>query len=209
VAKRNRKRYYAYLKPGERGIVESWPECEARVSGTEARYRGFPTRQEAEAWLDAGAPYEARARVRREARQDLPEDAIYFDAGTGRGKGTEVRVTDRDGTPLTFLFRDEGTLTPQGNLRLHRRTNNYGELLACGIALRIALDRGCRQVMGDSRLVLDYWSRGRIRRDTAADGDLRALVERVAALRNEFEADGGRLSHVSGDLNPADLGFHR
>lgn len=209
-----KNRYYAWTLEGQSGIEESWPDCEAIVRGRSARYRGFPTREEAEQWLDAGAAYEVKPRTTprspRPSKTSLPEDALYFDAGTGRGHGTEARVSDRDGTPLTFKAKArEGRLTPEGNLLLTGRTNNYGELTACGLALQIALDMGLKKVMGDSRLVIDYWSRGHIRKEAAADAELAALVRHVARLRKAFEEAGGSLVHISGDVNPADLGFHR
>ena len=35
------------------------------------------------------------------------------------------------------------------------------------------------------------------------------LAQKVAKLRWQFEKNGGIISHVSGDFNPADLGFHK
>jgi len=35
------------------------------------------------------------------------------------------------------------------------------------------------------------------------------LAKKVVKLRKEFEKSGGNIAHVSGDINPSDLGFHR
>ncbi len=50
------------------------------------RYKSFKSQSEAQNWLDNGAKYEDK----NEIKANLP-DGIYFDAGTGRGIGVEVR----------------------------------------------------------------------------------------------------------------------
>ncbi len=244
---RSRKRFYAWRVGEREGVTTSWPECDAIVRGKNARYKGFATREEAEAWLRAGARYgpwddgetspwldrvEARkaargpgsgAPARRQGsrrsaarpetpglRGPLPHDAIYFDSGTGRGNGVEVNVTTWDRKPLAHLVAPEGRITRYGTVQLSPgRTNNYGELLACLLAIRVARRMGAPLVCGDSRVVLDHWSRGHVRNDLVEnDPDFARLVQMVASERAAFEAAGGAFRHVSGDRNPADLGFH-
>lgn len=250
---RSRKRFYAWRVGDQEGITTTWPECQRIVHGRNARYKGFATREEAEAWLRAGARYgpwddgvtspwmdrfrgpvsqpqgarseseqapvstgRPRKRVARDVPQaptlrgPLPQDAVYFDSGTGRGHGTEVNVTTWDRKPLAHLVAPNERLTPFNTVQLSPgRTNNYGELLACLLAIRVARRLGLKTVCGDSRLALDYWSRGLVKRSQAdADPDLARLVEMTAAERAAFEADGGTFYHVSGARNPADLGFH-
>ncbi len=190
--------------------MSSWAACEKKVKGKRARYKGFITEEEARTWLVNGARYENK-KIQKEIKQsELPEQAVFFDAGTGRGLGTEVRVSDRNGTPLTFLALDDGSVTAEGNMLLPDKTNNFGELMGCFLALRIAGKLKSNLVMGDSKLVIDYWSRGFLRKETAAkDPALEKLVEQVKKAREEFELGGGRLAHVDGSINPADLGFHR
>lgn len=211
MGSRSPKRFYAFDSEGEQGILDSWPECEARVSGRKSRYRGFATRAEAEAWLAGGARYENKAARKSEARMDLPQDALYFDAGTGRGLGVEVNVTDRAGVPMVHLARPKFPLTEHGTVRLPPdKTNNFGELLGCLYALRIAKALGRKAILGDSALVLDFWSKDRISADKrATDPDLTLLARHTAMERASFEAAGGSMRHVSGSINPADLGFHR
>lgn len=210
MAKKTSKKFYAFATGGEEGIVESWTECSLRVQGRPARYKGFPTREAAQTWLDGGAVYEEKGRVKQRQQEELPDDAIYFDAGTGRGLGTESRVTDRAGTPLTWMALEPHELTPEGNLRLKGRTNNYGELTAFCLACEIAMKQGKKLILGDSKLVIEYWSKGFVSRKVQErDPDLIEVVKRAKALRARFEATGGRVAHVSGDVNPADLGFHR
>lgn len=38
---------------------------------------------------------------------ELEREAIYFDAGTGRGNGVEVRLTDFDGNSLLYKIMNE------------------------------------------------------------------------------------------------------
>ncbi|MEJ2367042.1 MAG: viroplasmin family protein [Acidobacteriota bacterium] len=210
MAKKKNK-FYAYKTPEGSGVVESWSECENRVAGRPARYKGFAARGDAEAWLRAGARYEDRAAKKQVAQAKLPEDAVYFDAGTGGGNGTEINVTGRDGVPLLHLVLPEDQLTVRGtHYPPGGRTNNYGELLACVCALKIAEKLKLKKVCGDSELVLKYWSRGHVSRDkSAADPDLARLAQTAARTRKAFESAGGILIHVPGGLNPSDLGFHR
>jgi len=210
VSKKTKKKFYAYTVDGEQGIVGSWAECDGIVSGRRARYRGFPSRDEAQAWLDAGAQYEDKVAKKADELESLPTDAIFFDAGTGRGRGTEVNVTDRDGVPLVHLVVMEKELTPFGTVLVRGKTNNYGELLACLYAIRVAreLERGV--IFGDSKLVLDYWSKDFVSEEKRQrDPELSRLANLAARERRAFEKSGGVLRYVSGGLNPADLGFHR
>ena len=99
----------------------------------------------------------------------------------------------------------------EGTVLLGRkRTNNYGELYGCLLALRVAGQLGSRHVFGDSRLVLDFWSRGHVAAEMRArDPELAALAALVRTARAAFERGGGALAHIPGGTNPADLGHHR
>lgn len=211
MGSRSAKKFYAFEVEGERGIVGSWSACEAKVKGRRARYRGFATRAEAEAWLASGAHYEPRAQRAEAERGVLPAQAVFFDSGTGRGEGVEVNVTDREGIPVLHLVLPEERLTVRGTAFMPKgSTNNYGELMGCLYALKVARALGVKLVCGDSALVLDYWSRGHVSREKRAeDPELARAAEAVAVERRAFESEGGRLQHVRGRVNPADLGFHR
>ncbi len=201
------KKYYAYLlsNDGVRGITENWKECEHLVSGVAgARFRSFPTRREAEVWLAAGAPYEVKV------KKKMPV-GIYFDAGTGRGRGVEISVTDEQGKNLLHEVLSPEQINRFGKHWVFNNdaTNNYGELLACFHALELALKRSdTKRISGDSKLVIDYWSKGLVREKLVASETIE-LAKKTARLRKEFEALGGTITRISGDDNPADLGFHR
>lgn len=202
---KSQKKYYAYLLPknGEKGITDSWPACDKKVHGVfGARYRGFKTKHEAEAWLAGGANYEVRIPANLEA-------GVYFDAGTGRGNGVEISVTDEKGKNVLHLVMPKTKINIYGkHLIKEKVTNNYGELMACKYALIYALDHDINKIFGDSKLVVDYWSKGFSSEDELEDKTL-TLISEVKKLRKKHEAIGGTVAHISGDDNPADLGFHR
>ena len=209
--KTKKNQYYAYFVPSGTkvvsGITEEWKTCEKLVSGkTGARYKGFVTKHEAEAWLGQGAMYEVKQRPKLDR-------GVYFDAGTGRGDGVEISVTDERGANLLHKAVPQKDLNRFGkhNVRVgdgtNDATNNYGELLALRYALEIARAEGIKKVFGDSKLVIDYWSQWKMKRKELPEETV-ALAEDVSALREAFEADGGTVGRISGDYNPADLGFH-
>ncbi len=203
-----KKKFYAYfVVDGPNGVTDSWGECESAVSGREARYRGFASESMARAWLDAGAKYEDKGHG---TRRKLPKNAIYFDAGTGGSGVTRARVTDRDGVPIIHLGEpSEGTIDPEGNLVLRGRTNNYGELYACLMAVRTAMKLGLKRVLGDSKLVIEYWSRGFLGKAGMSDRSVMKIAGIASELREEFENSGGSIEYLPGDENPADLGYHK
>lgn len=196
----SKKKYYAYQIGEDKGIVDSWPECQAIVSGKQgAKYKGFENENDARSWLEAGADY-ALKHVGR-------EQGIYFDAGTGGGNGTEINVTDEEGNSYLKSIFSPGETNDKGHYLLPGKTNNFGELLACKYALDIALEKGIKKIFGDSKLVLDYWSKGYIKKNLPVDTV--SLAGEVKKLRYAFEQSGGIMTHISGGRNPADLGFHK
>lgn len=202
--KKTGKKFYAYFLPsGGAGVTEDWKKCESMVKGKPgARYKAFDGRAAAEEWLSKGATYEAKIAPKL-------EPGIYFDAGTGRGAGVEVSVTDERGRNLLHksLSREELNRFGKHLVDDPSATNNYGELLALRHALLVAKKEGKKKIFGDSRLVIDYWSQWRIKRKTVAPETV-ALAEEVSELREAFESEGGSVERISGDHNPADLGFH-
>lgn len=180
--------------------MDNWEECKKIVSGTaSAKYKGFKTKKEAQDWLNAGADYSAKK---------ILNPGIYFDAGTGRGNGVEISVTDEKGKDLLETTMPKVLINRHGKHLVGKHvTNNYGELLACNYALKLALREKITRVFGDSNLIIAYWSKGHIKNEVAAETI--DLAFEVAKLRKVFELKGGIIAHISGDDNPADLGFHR
>ena len=214
-----KQKYYAYFFDDKRnGIVESWTECEKIVKGTKARYKSFIDKAVAQNWLDSGANYERKISSTTSIITKL-EKGIYFDSGTGRGIGVEVRITDENKvsfletlpkeTVKKILKGTNWTVNEYGNICLGaNRTNNFGELTGLFIALKIATKYGKSIICGDSMLVIDYWSKGRFNANNL-EMDTIELIKKVSKLREEFERENGKIKKISGDVNPADLGFHR
>jgi len=197
-----KKKYYAYSVGDKKGIVDNWADCEKIVAGVPgAKFKGFVMQEEAEKWLDAGADYSIK--------HIGLEPGIYFDAGTGAGNGVEVSVTDENGDSLLYKVLPEKDINERGFYLIpETTTNNFGELLACKYALQIALDENCFKLFGDSKLVVEYWSKGYIKKDTVAQKTVE-LAQEVKKLRWKFEKNGGQINLISGSSNPADLGFHK
>ncbi len=198
-----RNKYYSYFVPrtGERGMTDNWKDCEKMVKGeTGARFKGFPDKKEAQEWLKKGASYDSKKNL---------EPGIYFDAGTGRGKGVEVSVVDENGNNLLADVLHKKELNEFGkHLLKNGETNNYGELLACKFALEIAIKKKAKKVFGDSKLVINYWSKGFVKEENFSR-EFFELIDSIMDLRKKFEKKGGTVIHISGKDNPADLGFHR
>ena len=122
---------------------------------------------------------------------------------------TLVNVTNEKGQSLLYEILPPSSINKKGHHWTFRNvTNNFGELLACKYALQIAQKLGVRKIFGDSNLVIESWSKGFVKAENKSLGTLN-LVAEVAKLRAEFENEGGKISHIPGASNPADLGFHK
>ena len=172
---KNRNKVYAYcILDDNKFIVESnivytWDECQNIVKGKKSRYKSFKTQTEAKKWLECGAEYESKSEKQDKLIDlfaELDRDAIYFDAGTGRGKGVEVRLTNFDGIPILYKIIGNSKINEYGNYYLSEgSTNNFGELVGLFSAIKYALKYNIHTICGDSSLVIDYWSKGRYNKE--------------------------------------------
>jgi ribonuclease H-related protein len=195
-------KFYAYLTDKKKGIADNWPDCQKIVSGvTDAKYKSFLTRDEAELWLKAGADYNIK--------HIAAKPGVYFDSGTGAGHGVEINVTDESGKSILGKALAKKYLNDSGHHWVPDKTatNNFGELLACKYALKIAAKAGAKNVFGDSDLILDFWSKGFVKKDVLQDTI--DLAKEVKKLRYKFEKSGGKIERIAGASNPADLGYHK
>lgn len=205
-----KQKYYAYFVPTSgsksvQGVTEDWKKCEKIVSGkTGARFKSFTNKADAEKWVASGARYEPK-----KYEYVALQPGIYFDAGTGRGDGVEVSVTDEKGKNLLHKIIAKGELNKFGKQLIENgdATNNYGELLALKYAIEVANKLGIKKIYGDSKLVIEFWSQWKIKRKDVAPTTVE-LADEVSAARESFEGNGGSVERISGDHNPADLGFH-
>lgn len=210
-----KNKYYAYkiIETGEMGVLDNWEECEIKVKGKNANYQKFKTKKEAEDWIFNGASYVKKINKNLKYSSNKNKNVklkkgIYFDAGTGRGKGVEVRVCDENKNSLINQILKSDKINEFENYNLGKDvTNNFGELNGLYLALNLAIKNGIKNIYGDSKLVIDYWSKGMIKNEVALN--TQKLAQKVKVLREEFEEDGGIIEHISGNINPADLGFHK
>ena len=194
-----KNKFYAVVKGHRPGIYDEWfgaRGAEANVRGfAGARYKGFPSRREAEAWfneLSAGTrtALPGKPAIGREAASRRPkpvvkappdnQDAadqgrvkVYTDGGCSRNPGP-------GGYGVVLLFGDSRKELSGGYART---TNNRMELTACIKGLE-ALDLKCPvTVFSDSQYVVNgiekgwaiRWKRNNWKRnktDTAENSDL-------------------------------------
>lgn len=201
-------KFYSYFLIDENrsGIVTKWEECKKLTDRKKARYKSFSTYEEAQQWLEDGGCYQEKKSINLYLKNSL-KDGIYFDAGTGRGIGVEVRVTDKLGNSYFTKKSSKYNVNEFGNIVLKDKTNNYGELLGLYFALHLAKRNNQKNIYGDSNLVIKYWSLGHY--NSTLETETIELIKIVSNLRKDFEALGGALTWISGDINPADLGFHK
>ncbi|AWG43183.1 ribonuclease HI [Candidatus Borreliella tachyglossi] len=194
------KKYYACIlgNKNEKIIFTSWEDCKSKLIGQKNKIKSFKTREEAENWL------------LRDSKTSVYPTGIYFDAGTGRGRGVEIRVVNEKGVSIINKIIDQSLINEHNNYYVQDFdgiSNNYGELLGLYIALKIALKEDIKNIFGDSKLVIDYWSKGfynkNLKKPTIN------LIKNVTLLRNSFEKQDGQILFIPGDNNIADLGFHK
>ncbi|MDO4690038.1 MAG: ribonuclease H family protein [Fusobacterium sp.] len=213
------KKFYAYfLNENNYGIVNTWDECKSIVQNSKARYKSFSSYDEAKIWLENGAEYENK-KIISNSLKALLKEGVYFDAGTGRGQGVEVRITDKEGNSLIYILKSDSFnnflnknswfINEFDNIQLTKdKTNNFGELLGLYLALECAKKTNLNKVFGDSQLVINYWSKGQYQENNLAQETI-SLIKKVAENRKKFEFNNASVEYISGDINPADLGFHK
>lgn len=195
--------FYAYylIETKETGIVNSWDVCNSIIHKKNAKFKKFKTKELAEQWINSGCEYEIK--------DNLIKNAIYFDAGTGRGIGVEVRVTDVNKNSILNKIVPKNLINEWGNYLVKSdRTNNFGELTGAYLALKYAIKYEIKDICGDSQLVIDYWLNLRYNSNNI-NKDTIELIQKTNKLYEVFKSKGGHIHKISGDINPADLGFHK
>ncbi len=159
-----KKKFYAIAKGKKPGIYTDWSTAEAQVKGfAGARFKGFPSRSEAEAWIkNPGTPAgkgksSAKSKTKKFIKPALSKDCIevYTDGGAigNPGPGGYGAVIVKDGKKKEL----------HGGY-IHT-TNNRMELTACIKAIE-ALSQTDRPValFSDSSYVVNGirkgWARG-------------------------------------------------
>ncbi|WP_151060478.1 ribonuclease H family protein [Borreliella turdi] len=197
-------KYYAciLINSNEKIIFKSWEECKNTIKGKNNKIKSFKTIEQAQNWLFYNG---------NEDKIHHHPIGIYFDSGTGRGKGVEIRVVNEKRIPILDKILDKSLINEYGNHYVkdfQGISNNFGELLALYAALKIALKENVINIFGDSKLIIDYWSKG-IYNGKKLKQITIDLIKKTVKLRKKFEEQGGKISLISGNENIADLGFHK
>jgi ribonuclease HI len=128
------KKYYAIASGRKPGIYDNWPAAQAQVTGYQgAKFKGFPTREEAEAWMKNPTYSQAAEKTTREAKPSISDTSpktgevtIYTDGGARYNPGP-------GGYGVVQIYNGERKEI-SGGYRL--TTNNRMELMGCIVALR-------------------------------------------------------------------------
>lgn len=211
----NKVKLYAVVFNGESKIFDNWDDCSNFVKGKSGvKYKKFTSEQEANTWIIENLS--TKTSFEEVAKKVNDPSVIYFDAGTGRGIGVEVRVTDSLGNSLINKIASNSSfidlcnrygfiVNDFGNVQLPKNfTNNYGEALGCILAYKIAnMLPEVKTILGDSELVIKYWSNGVIKvKNESTVKMLKFLTDLRASSTLE-------LKWIPGSANMADLGFHK
>lgn len=150
---KQKPKYYVVWQGREPGIYLTWDECKAQVHGAEgARYKSFPTMEEARQAYEAGPPPIERKKASSgnakcsmlNAQCSIIEDAYAVDAACSGNPGMmEYRGVDVKSRIQLFHF---GPIMA---------TNNIGEFLAIVHALALQKKQGTAYpIYSDSRNAL-------------------------------------------------------
>ncbi len=153
------KKFYAIASGRKPGIYTNWPDAQAQVAGYPgAKFKGFPTRVEAEAWMENpqySPKTEKTGSKAKPANTDTSRKAdevtIYTDGGARYNPGP-------GGYGIVQVYKGKRKELSGG---FQHTTNNRMELMACIVALR-ELEYRDKQVtlFSDSSYVVNGIVRG-------------------------------------------------
>ncbi|MDX1764072.1 MAG: ribonuclease HI [bacterium] len=129
-----RKKYYAISSGRKPGVYDNWTDAQAQVTGFRgAKFKGFATREEAEAWMKSPTygPSAAKAKSKAkppisDTRHKTGEVAIYTDGGAQTNPGP-------GGYGIVQIYNGQRKELSGG---FQLTTNNRMELMGCIVALR-------------------------------------------------------------------------
>ena len=128
------KKYYAIASGRTPGIYDNWPAAQAQVTGYPgAKFKGFPTRAAAAAWMKNPTYSQVAKKTRRQAGPAIADTSpktgevtIYTDGGARYNPGP-------GGYGIVQIYNGE-CKELSGGYKL--TTNNRMELMGCIVALR-------------------------------------------------------------------------
>lgn len=128
------KKFYAIASGRKPGIYDNWPAAQAQVTGYPgAKFKGFPSRAEAEVWMKNPTYFQSAAKNTRKARSyssdtspKTGEVTIYTDGGARYNPGP-------GGYGIVQVYNG-ARKERSGGYKM--TTNNRMELKGCIVALR-------------------------------------------------------------------------
>jgi ribonuclease HI len=209
MAKNAKAKYYVVWKGARPGIYTSWKDCEKQVKGfPDARFKGYPSRQEAEVAFNS-PPLALRPSAGRKSASTKPDrttvvwESISVDAACSGNPG---------------LMEYRGVWTTSAEEIFHQGpftegTNNIGEFLALvhGLAWLKARNDNKTPVYSDSRIARGWVAAGKARTKlnrTSKTEKLFKLIERAEAWlkANQWENEVLRWDTKAWGEIPADFG---
>ncbi len=154
-----KKKYYAVLAGRIPGIYTDWPSTRNQVDGfAGARYKGFPLRLEAEAWLEnpgVSQPKNSikknKSKISQGREQESGAITVYTDGGARYNPGP-------GGYGCVLLYKDHQKELSGG---FQMTTNNRMELTACIMALKEIKDSSLSVLLhSDSSYVVNGINKG-------------------------------------------------
>lgn len=132
------KKFYAVKKGKITGIFKNWDECKTSVEGyPEAEFKGFPTEEEALAYLGVES--------RKEDKESLP-DSGYLLAYVDGSYDDRIK---KYAFGCVFILSDGNIYTQYGNGNKEqslRHRNVTGEMLGAMYAVKVALLNGFKGI---------------------------------------------------------------
>ena len=128
------KKFYAVASGRKPGIYDNWPAAQSQVAGYQgAKFKGFPTRAEAELWIKNPVYNRSSAKKTSKARPSISDTSpktdevtIYTDGGARYNPGP-------GGYGIVQIYNG-ARKELSGGYKL--TTNNRMELMGCIVALR-------------------------------------------------------------------------
>jgi ribonuclease HI len=153
-----KQKYYVIWEGNKTGVFDSWAECQLYIKGyPNARYKSFPSRQDAEKALREGAGahinYGTKATAKKKplsksSRADIIQNSIAVDAACS-------------GNPGDMEYRGVNTRTGEELFRMgpfKLGTNNVGEFLALVHGLAYLQKHGYPEtpIYSDSKIAMGW-----------------------------------------------------
>lgn len=182
------QKYYAVRHGRKPGIYLTWPECKKQVEGfTGARYKSFPDKAQAQAFLDGKDSYSKKKTTKQKVSNIEDFDiVVYTDGGSrnhGNVKGGHVKDSDR--AAWAYHINNHGQVY-EGTDGEFGATNNRMEIMALIQSIKrlneLKINQQNAIFVLDSQYVLNAitknWVNGWKRRGfKKADGKVVANVE--------------------------------